>query len=310
MSKLIIESGMKFNSWTILEELEPKIHTTSKGRKIKIRLVKCRCDCGVEKIVRLGNIRNGASSNCKQCCIAKRRNAVRAGEKYNKWTVLKEISPLYKGSVSVQAQCDCGHIAEMTLSSLTKARSSKSCVNCANKARRMDLTGQKIGFLTVIERIAGKYLKWKCLCVCGEKLTMSQQTLTRRRRNPRHCGCKGYPAGQKHQSWKGYGQISSSYWSRIIKNARKRGIAFELKIEDTWELFLKQEARCALTGDEIYFAERTTEDQTASIDRINNTQPYTLDNVQWVHKHVNSMKLDHNQEYFIELCKKIAVYNS
>lgn len=28
--------------------------------------------------------------------------------------------------------------------------------------------------------------------------------------------------------------------------------------------------------------------------------------VQWVHKHINMMKLDHNQAYFIRLCALVS----
>lgn len=45
---------------------------------------------------------------------------------------------------------------------------------------------------------------------------------------------------------------------------------------------------------------------TASLDRIDSTKGYTLDNIQWVHKHINVMKMDLDQEYFIKLCKLVT----
>ena len=33
---------------------------------------------------------------------------------------------------------------------------------------------------------------------------------------------------------------------------------------------------------------------------------YHLNNIQWVHKDINFMKGNLNNEYFIELCKKVA----
>ena len=44
----------------------------------------------------------------------------------------------------------------------------------------------------------------------------------------------------------------------------------------------------------------------ASLDRIDNDGNYTIDNIQWVHKDVNFMKRTYNQEYFIDMCSKIA----
>lgn len=48
---------------------------------------------------------------------------------------------------------------------------------------------------------------------------------------------------------------------------------------------------------------------TASVDRKDSTKGYLQDNIQILHKHVNIMKLNHTQDYFIDLCKRIAKNN-
>lgn len=48
---------------------------------------------------------------------------------------------------------------------------------------------------------------------------------------------------------------------------------------------------------------------TASLDRIDSNRGYTQDNVQWVHKDVNKMKMDLNQQIFVELCRAIAAHS-
>lgn len=70
-------------------------------------------------------------------------------------------------------------------------------------------------------------------------------------------------------------------------------------------MFLKQNRKCILSGIELKIANGNN-GNTASIDRIDNTKGYELGNVQWVHKHINFMKRDYEQNYFIELCKKVA----
>ena len=45
---------------------------------------------------------------------------------------------------------------------------------------------------------------------------------------------------------------------------------------------------------------------TASLDRKNSSLDYTKDNIQWVHKDVNYMKMSLSEKYFIKLCKLIA----
>jgi len=47
----------------------------------------------------------------------------------------------------------------------------------------------------------------------------------------------------------------------------------------------------------------------ASLDRIDNSKGYHLNNVQWVHKDVNRMKWIFEQDYFIKLCNKVSEYN-
>jgi hypothetical protein len=48
---------------------------------------------------------------------------------------------------------------------------------------------------------------------------------------------------------------------------------------------------------------------TASLDRIDSSKGYEEGNIQWVHKHINFMKRTYSQEYFIDMCKKVADNN-
>ena len=49
-------------------------------------------------------------------------------------------------------------------------------------------------------------------------------------------------------------------------------------------------------------------DGTASLDRIDSSKGYTIDNVQWVHKKVNMMKKDMSDSEFIAWCNEISSY--
>lgn len=103
--------------------------------------------------------------------------------------------------------------------------------------------------------------------------------------------------------FKGYKGITSRMWRRTKKQAIKRGVEFELNIEDVWDLYERQQARCALSGVPIYFDQDTA---TASLDRIDSDIGYRVDNIQWVHKDVNRMKSDYKQDYFLHICSLIA----
>lgn len=90
--------------------------------------------------------------------------------------------------------------------------------------------------------------------------------------------------------------------------ARLRNLEFSITLKDVWNLFIKQNRKCSLTGLEIVFAKNRKQmsTTTSSLDRIDSTKGYTLDNVQWVHKDINVMKLDLNEAYFINMCRLVV----
>jgi len=56
--------GEKYNLLTVIEEVEPYIYESKKGRCVKTRRYKCKCDCGNETVVRQGCLRNGDTKSC------------------------------------------------------------------------------------------------------------------------------------------------------------------------------------------------------------------------------------------------------
>jgi hypothetical protein len=111
----------------------------------------------------------------------------------------------------------------------------------------------------------------------------------------------------KELRWKGYGEISGDFYRSISDGAASRGFDFLVSIENLWSLFLKQNKKCALSGQFLILSKgRRHEVGTASLDRIDSSKGYYIENIQWVHKDVNIMKGDFSQEYFIKLCHAIA----
>jgi hypothetical protein len=178
------------------------------------------------------------------------------------------------------------------------------------------LIGKKFGNLEVISRQTSIKTKnassstWKCKCDCGNLKIIRGSSL--RGGKTKSCGCLIYKLKKV-----GYKEINGVFWKRIQISAKQRKILFDLKIEDVWDLFLKQNRRCAISGVEIKFCARyltksvnTILEQTASLDRIDSNGEYTLDNIQWVHKDVNYMKIDMTKEEFLNWCKIITNYNA
>jgi hypothetical protein len=118
---------------------------------------------------------------------------------------------------------------------------------------------------------------------------------------------KPYLTGNRHHAWKGYGEIPRNYFGHVQKSAIKRLIKFDLTIEQAWNLFLKQNRCCSISGVKLIFNSicRSCEG-TASLDRIDSAKGYEIDNVQWIHKDVNYMKNDMTDEELIKWCSKIT----
>lgn len=55
--------------------------------------------------------------------------------------------------------------------------------------KMIDMTGARIGMLTVIEQSQNKPVKWKCICDCGEIKYLTTGVLCSKRKPKKSCGC-------------------------------------------------------------------------------------------------------------------------
>lgn len=175
------------------------------------------------------------------------------------------------------------------------------------------LIGKKFSHLTLLEIIPLKIMSskrrsqvgiFKCDCNGPNKEIEITRVV-----NGEQASCCGF------KNKKFAGEIPGHFISKIRVGARSRNYEYSLTNEYIWELFLKQERKCALSGVELKFSAEYGKSknrialQNASLDRIDSSKGYIEGNVQWVHKDVNQMKMDLDQDYFINLCKKIAEKN-
>lgn len=142
---------------------------------------------------------------------------------------------------------------------------------------------------------------WLCKCDCGKEVDINSASLIRGL--TKSCGCE-----KSAKAFKGCGEIGRMYWSKVIKSARERNLDFNITIEEAWDLFLKQNRRCAYSGLELFFARdgNIVTGKTASLDRIDSSKGYVHGNIQWVHKTINHMKMDASEEEFINMCKLVT----
>jgi len=145
-------------------------------------------------------------------------------------------------------------------------------------------------------------LSYKCRCACGLEKPVLCENLERQLSNSCYdCAMKkrNYQRGKDNPFWKGSKVLSGKKFYRIKRGAELRGIALNITIEEAEEKLLEQDFICALTG-------MTLTKETWSLDRIDSSKPYEIENVQWVHKDINVMKNKFGEDYFIEMCKRVV----
>ncbi len=145
----------------------------------------------------------------------------------------------------------------------------------------------------------------KVKCDCGS--TKEMRCVRWVRKQMKRCrACQLIGSG--NYAWNGVGEINGQTLCHIRNGAKARGLTYDLTKEFLWDLFLKQERKCALSGLPIQFTINKSE-KTASLDRIDSAKGYIEDNVQWIHKDINLMKNHFDQSYFLRLCKAICERN-
>lgn len=181
--------------------------------------------------------------------------------------------------------------------------------------KRKDLAGQKFGFITVlsfsrVDKRNNLYdVYWNCIDDFGFKKEIKSKHLLSGQ--IKSCGGLIHDRKrEKHPRWAGCGEVSAAYFYQIKWGAEIRGLSFDITIEEIWQLFLDQNKKCKLSGQDLIFPTCDRKrDGTASLDRKDSSLGYAKDNIQWIHKEVNRMKGQMSDPDFIKMCKDIANNN-
>lgn len=119
------------------------------------------------------------------------------GKRFGRLTVIEQAEDYVISSgghyAKWKCKCDCGNIIEANSSNL-KRGTTKSCGCLRDKLTSerclQDLTGQKFGRLTVIERFQTdnrRRVYWKCLCECNTETIVCGDEL--KNGHTKSCGC-------------------------------------------------------------------------------------------------------------------------
>jgi hypothetical protein len=219
---------MRFGRLVVVAEFQGK-----KGAFAPLCL--CRCDCGDEHWVTRGNLRRTRSCGCL-------RVPELVGARFGRLTVVEPVSTTLRSGrkqTAFRCRCDCGKETVVYAGSL-RANSTVSC-GCVRSA--VIHPGTRFGRLVVGERLPDPSRRWAyvyhCTCDCG--MTNQVKGSVLRSGKTLSCGCL-----RDDVSRGPYGEsVKTNIFHGYRKNARKRGIQFDLTLEDAVRLF---QALCHYCG--------------------------------------------------------------
>lgn len=187
-------TGLRFGRWMVLEQVEnyvsPQGATQSQWR--------CKCDCGVERIVSRSTLTSGKSKSCgclHKDSVVKYGHDDLTGLRFGRLTVLNRVADEYPPRW--KCECDCGNVVYPSVHHLISDKvKSCGCLQRDIASQRLDLVDMQFGQLHVISRASdymdssGRgYSRWNCRCECGRMVVVRQCAL--RSGHTTSCGCIG-----------------------------------------------------------------------------------------------------------------------
>lgn len=116
-----------------------------------------------------------------------------------------------------------------------------------------------------------------------------------------------------HYNYKGCGNISLDMFTSMKKHAETRKIEFNLTIQDLWNQFLKQKGLCAISNIPLDFTKHKYVERKdmpinglASLDRVDSDKAYEINNIQWVHKHLNKIKREYDFQTVLKFSRLVC----
>lgn len=196
MTKIKDLTGQRFGKLTVLYMSDN--HISKNGNK---RIVwHCRCDCGNETDVMALNLTRNHTTSCGCARLEGRKRISRdiTGQRFGNLIGVKRVDNK-NDKTRWLFHCDCGNEIECYLSNVTTGKTNSCGKECKlknhlndkkkNKGYRKDLTGQKFGRLTVLEKLKDKngLTQFKCICDCGNVKITSGNNL--KYGSTQSCGC-------------------------------------------------------------------------------------------------------------------------
>lgn len=235
------------------------------------------------------------------------------------WRIVKEGARDRNRNKQWVCQCDCGFERLYTTSYFNSPELPQKCHRCRVKSKKdkdvalvQSHVGKQYGSFTVV-KLEGRNKHgsrtWLCRCRCGvERRFLTSNLFGNGKRKATQCElcCIKEMELENRITDK----VPNRFWRKFLSVAANRSKIVSFTQKQAYNLYKKQNGKCALTGLDLYFTKLTTRFNrytNASIDRIDSSKPYDLDNIQWVHKKINMMKYTLSQEEFIQFCELVVV---
>jgi hypothetical protein len=228
----------------------------------------------------------------------KYKSKIQIKSKFNRLTVI-EISYPAKSRVNtppvVKCLCDCGTIKELSGHLLV----SNIVVSCGCAHTKFTVVpGDKFGKLTVVKELPKDKNKRKieCVCDCGTIVITNPWQLENKNTHCYKCA--------KIPRYKGTEHFTGEYLCRIRNRAKNHDIFFEITCNDLETKYLEQNGQCYYTG-KTFEKKATKSDNDISVDRIDSSKGYTIDNIVLCLPSINFAKQSLSHDDFIKMCGQV-----
>ncbi len=170
------------------------------------------------------------------------------------------------------------------------------------KQEFIDLTGQKYGNFTVLSysHKENNIHYWNIKCDCGTILSLCTGHLNQKSKTSYGC----LNCGQKKRQKQSYERIYTTY----ADSAKRRGIAFNLDLLTFKKLIEDSCNYCGVSYSKTFKVGKHNYNHNG-IDRVDNNQPYNVDNCVTCCKLCNTAKMDMNLNDFTAWLKRIVNYS-
>ena len=164
-------------------------------------------------------------------------------------------------------------------------------------SKPIDLTGQRFGKLTVVERLPEfrKRTKYRCHCDCGNERTIPNSHLTQGIISS--CGCQRAKPYEFRRT-AGRKTVLNKLWANYRNKAKKRNFSWTL----TKEQFVKLMSACC------HYCGYLDVSGIMGIDRVNSREGYELSNCVSCCKDCNFAKNDRTLEEFFSWLNRISEF--